>query len=158
MKDPRKKFIRTAIRLAYRSMRKNTGGPFGCVMVKDGKIIARGANSVTNHHDPTAHAEVVAIRKACRKLKTFQLNGCEMYCSCEPCPMCLGAIYWARPAKVYYASTRKDAASAGFDDDFIYHEILVDHSARKIPFEKLEEPDAITVFAKWNAKPDKIHY
>jgi len=150
--------MRVALRLAMRSLQKNSGGPFGCVIVKEGKIISRGSNSVTKLHDPTAHAEVMAIRRACRKLKTFQLTGCEIYCSCEPCPMCLGAIYWARPSKVYYAATRKDAAAAGFDDDFIYHEILIDPASRKILFEQIEVKDALGVFGKWDQLPDKIHY
>lgn len=119
MRDARKKFMRAAIRLARKGMNKNSGGPFGCVIVKDGKVIARAHNAVTDLNDPTAHAEVVAIRKACKKLKTFQLTGCEIYASCEPCPMCFGAIYWARPDKVFFAATREDAAQAGFDDDFI---------------------------------------
>jgi tRNA(Arg) A34 adenosine deaminase TadA len=139
-------------------MRRNTGGPFGCVIVKDGKVIARASNSVTRQCDPTAHAEVVAIRKACRKLKTFQLDDCELYCSCEPCPMCLSAIYWARPSKVYYAATRTDAAFAGFDDDLIYHEMLRDPAERKIPFERMIETDALALLAKWKEKPDKINY
>src|SRR5690349_9812198 len=127
MKDQRKKFMRAAIRLAERGMKKNAG-PFGCVIVKDGKIIARANNSVIHQNDPTAHAEVVAIRKACKKLKTFQLDGCEIYASCEPCPMCLGAIYWARPSHVFFSATKFDAANAGFDDAFIYHETDVDPS------------------------------
>ncbi len=158
MKDLQHKFMRAAIRLANRSMRNSTGGPFGCVVVKNGKIIARGNNSVTRHHDPTAHAEVVAIRKACRKLKSFQLDGCELYCSCEPCPMCLGAIYWARPARVYYACTRQDAAVVGFDDEFIYREIVLDQSQRRIPFIRMVESDALGVFEEWNLKDDKCSY
>src|SRR5436190_22215840 len=138
LSDPRKKFMRAAIRLAHRSMTKNGGGPFGCVIVKDGKIIARGSNSVHDHNDPTAHAEVVAIRKACKKLKSFQLTGCELYTSCEPCPMCFGAIYWSRPSRVYFALTRRDAAAAGFDDDFIYAEIGMDTIMRRIPFEQIQ--------------------
>jgi guanine deaminase len=153
-----KKFMKAAIRLANRSMARNNGGPFGCVIVKEGRIIARGSNSVTKQNDPTAHAEVVAIRKACRKLKTFQLGGCEIYCSCEPCPMCLSAIYWARLSKVYYAATRMDAAFAGFDDDLIYHEILREPSDRKIPFERIIETKALMLLEKWKEQPDKIHY
>lgn len=147
-----------AIRLAKTGMKKNAGGPFGCVIVKDGKIIARAHNAVTSLNDPTAHAEVVAIRKACKKLQRFELTGCELYASCEPCPMCFGAIYWARPQKVFFASTRVDAAVAGFDDDFIYHEIDLTHSARKIPFERLEIPGAIATFEEWKLKPDKFPY
>jgi guanine deaminase len=158
MKDNKEKFIRAALRMAERSLQKNSGGPFGCVIVKEGKILSRGNNSVTDRRDPTAHAEVMAIRRACRKLNSFQLTGCEMYCSCEPCPMCLGAIYWARPSKVYFAATRKDAAAAGFDDDFIYHEILTEHMSRKIPFEQIFVKDALAVFGKWDQIPGKIHY
>ncbi len=158
MRDARKKFMRAAIRLARKGMNKNSGGPFGCVIVKDGKVIARAHNAVTDLNDPTAHAEVVAIRKACKKLKTFQLTGCEIYASCEPCPMCFGAIYWARPDKVFFAATREDAAQAGFDDDFIYHEIDLAHAARKIPFEAMQSKEAVTVFDEWKTKPDKSVY
>lgn len=158
MHDHRRKFMRAAIRFARKGMDKNSGGPFGCVIVRKGKIIARAHNSVTDHNDPTAHAEVVAIRKACRKLKSFQLDGCEIYASCEPCPMCFGAIYWARPDKVYFAATRQDAARAGFDDDFIYHEIDLAHSLRRIPFESMQSNEAITVFEDWKMKPDKTAY
>lgn len=147
-----------AIGLANRAMKRDEGGPFGCVVVKDGKIIARGNNSVTAQNDPTAHAEIVAIRKACKKLKTFQLDGCDIYSSCEPCPMCLGAIYWSRPSKVYFASTRHDASNAGFDDDFIYREIPLDSKERKIPFEFFPMDEAVRVFDQWKTKADKIHY
>ena len=157
MSEMDEQFMRRAIELAQNGVDSN-GGPFGCVIARDGTIVGEGVNQVTSTNDPTAHAEVVAIRDACKNLDSFQLDGCVVYTSCEPCPMCLGAIYWARPAKVYYAATRNDAAAAGFDDDFIYHEILVDHSTRKIPFEKIDEEDALNVFVKWNAKPDKIHY
>src|SRR5882724_10201313 len=116
----KKDFMREDIRLSFETMRSNTGGPFGAVIVKDGKIIARGYNKVVSTNDPTAHAEVVAIREACKFLKSFQLDGCEIYTSCEPCPMCMSAIYWARPDKVYYANSKSDAAKIGFDDDFIY--------------------------------------
>jgi tRNA(Arg) A34 adenosine deaminase TadA len=158
MHDYRRKFMRAAIRLARKGMNKNSGGPFGCVITRNGKIIARAHNSVTDLNDPTAHAEVVAIRKACRKLKSFQLSGCEIYASCEPCPMCFGAIYWARPDKVYYAATREDAAGAGFDDDFIYHEIDLSPSQRRIPFESMQSIEALTVFDEWKLKPDKTAY
>ncbi|MEO5675639.1 MAG: nucleoside deaminase [Chitinophagales bacterium] len=158
MIDPRVRFMLAAIRLAQDNVRRNSGGPFGCVIVKGGKIISRARNSVTKHHDPTAHAEIIAIRKACRKLKTFQLQECELYCSCEPCPMCLGAIYWARPSRVFYATTREDAAAAGFDDDFIYHEILIAHESRKIRFTRLEVKSALSVFDEWKQKADKISY
>src|SRR3990167_1516342 len=118
-----KKFMSHAIRLSITKMVEGKGGPFGAVVVKNGKIIAEGFNKVTSTNDPSAHAEVVAIRNACKKLKSFQLTGCEIYTSCEPCPMCLGAIYWARPDRVYFANTREDAANIGFDDQFIYEEI-----------------------------------
>jgi len=150
--------MRAAINLARKGMNSNTGGPFGCVIVKDGKVIARAHNSVKHLNDPTAHAEVMAIRKACKKLKSFQLTGCEIYASCEPCPMCLGAIYWARPSHVYYSSTKLDATDAGFDDDFIYHQADEGPETRKIPFERYELPDGIKVFEDWKVKPDKIHY
>jgi tRNA(Arg) A34 adenosine deaminase TadA len=123
MTDLHEQFMRRAIELAQQGVDSSAGGPFGCVVVKDGKIVAEGCNQVTSTMDPTAHAEVVAIRNACRALETFQLDDCEIYTSCEPCPMCLGAIYWARPARIFYAATREDAAAAGFDDDFIYEEI-----------------------------------
>ena len=118
-------FMREAIRLSFETMRNNTGGPFGAVVVKDGKIIARGFNRVISTNDPTAHAEIVAIREACKTLKDFQLTGCEIYTSCEPCPMCMSAIYWARPDKVYYANSKVDAANIGFDDDFIWITLIV---------------------------------
>ena len=129
-----KKFMDEAIRLAKENVKNGSGGPFGAVVVKDGEIVAACGNSVTPSNDPTAHAEVNAIREACHKLGTYQLEGCEVYASCEPCPMCLGAIYWARPSKVYYASTKEDAAGAGFDDSFIYKEIAMPEAERSIPF------------------------
>src|ERR1035437_8167126 len=130
------KYMREAIELSIQNVRSGAGGPFGAVVVKDGKIIARGVNTVTNDNDPSAHAEVNAIREACRVLKTFQLDGCELYTSCEPCPMCLGAIYWARPERVFYANTKNDAADIGFDDDFIYQEIARPMQERKQRSEK----------------------
>ena len=147
-----------AIALAVDNVRSGRGGPFGAVVVKDGKIIAEGANSVTTANDPTAHAEVLAIREACRKLGAFELIGCEIYTSCEPCPMCLGAIYWARPARVYFGSTAADAAHAGFDDSFIYQEIAHDHSARKIPMAQLMRDEALEAFRAWERSPNKISY
>jgi len=150
--------MKAAINIAKKGMDNNAGGPFGCVVVQDGKIIARAYNSVHSLNDPTAHAEVVAIRKACKKLKTFQLSGCIIYASSEPCPMCLGAIYWARPSHVYFSSTKADAADAGFDDDFIYHQADVDPFARKIPFERYELPEGSKVLEEWKLKPDKIRY
>lgn len=153
-----KKFIREAIRLAREGMNKNAGGPFGCVIVKDGHIISGGYNCVTSTNDPTAHAEVTAIREACKKLNSFQLNGCTLYTSCEPCPMCLGAIYWARPDRVVYAASRKDAAHAGFDDEFIYREIPLPPSERKFKLLQLGTEEAVKLFEEWNAKADKVKY
>jgi guanine deaminase len=154
----KEKFMRQAIGLSLSKMRGNHGGPFGAVIVRNGKIIGRGWNRVTSTNDPTAHAEVSAIRDACKKSKTFQLNDCELYTSCEPCPMCLAAIYWARLKKVYYANTRKDAAKIAFDDEWIYQEVAAPISRRKIPMKQLLRPEALKVFAEWKAKPDKISY
>lgn len=151
-------FLKRAIQLAEEGMDKGQGGPFGAVIVKNGEIIAEANNIVTANNDPTAHAEVVAIRKACEKLKDFQLKDCILYTSCEPCPMCLGAIYWARPEKVYYALTREDAAKIGFDDQFIYDEIALKMDDRKIPFENLMRDKGLPVFQKWEAKGDRIDY
>jgi tRNA(Arg) A34 adenosine deaminase TadA len=151
-------FMRAAIRLARDQMRRGAGGPFGAVVVRRGKIIARGWNCVTSANDPTAHAEVTAIRAACKKLKTFQLDDCELYTSCEPCPMCLAAIYWARCKKIYYANTRKDAAKIEFDDDLIYREVARPITRRKIPMRQLLRPEALEVFTEWENKPDKIRY
>ena len=150
--------MRAAIRLSLAKMRANCGGPFGAVVVRHGKIIGRGWNQVTSTNDPTAHAEVTAIRAACQRLKTFQLDDCELYTSCEPCPMCLSAIYWARFKKVYYANTRKDAAKIQFDDDLIYREVARPISKRIIPMKQLLRPEALKVFAEWQTKKDKIHY
>ncbi len=152
-----KKFMKRAIDLALRNIEQG-GGPFGAIVVKDGEIIAEGWNEVTPNNDPTAHAEVQAIRKACKKLSSFELTGCEVYTSCEPCPMCLGAIYWSRPAKVYYALSREDAAGVGFDDEFIYQEIQIPHEKRKIPMHFLNHEDASAVFSTWKLKEDKTHY
>jgi tRNA(Arg) A34 adenosine deaminase TadA len=151
-------FMQEAIALALRGMQNNDGGPFGCIIVKDNVIIARGNNKVTSTNDPTAHAEVVAIREACEHVGSFQLDDCELYTSCEPCPMCLGAIYWARPAKVYYACTRKDAALIGFDDDFIYSEIASPLEHRSISMEQLLRTEGQKVFELWKEKEDKIGY
>jgi len=151
-------FMREAIRLSRDKMRCGAGGPFGAVVVRDGKIIARGWNRVTSANDPTAHAEVTAIRAACRKLKSFHLDDCELYTSCEPCPMCLAAIYWARFKTVYYANTRRDAARIEFDDDLIYREVARPVSRRKTSMRQLLRPEALEVFAEWSAKPDKIRY
>ena len=147
-----------AIDLSREGMRSNAGGPFGCVIVKNGRIIARGNNRVTSNNDPTAHAEVIAIREACRKLGTFQLDDCIIYSSCEPCPMCLGAIYWARPAKVIYANTKLQAAAIGFDDAFIYEELTLSLADRSIRFEHCPDEDALAVFTEWKSKSDKVQY
>lgn len=151
-------FMREAIKLSIDSMRAGNGGPFGAVIVKDGKIIAKGFNKVTSTNDPTAHAEVVAIREACNVLGTFQLTGCEIYTSCEPCPMCLGAIYWARPDKMYYANTKTDAAAIGFDDQFIYEEIELNVSDRHLPTEQMLNDEALVAFKEWQQKTNKIEY
>ncbi|UKJ09346.1 nucleoside deaminase [Solitalea lacus] len=151
-------FMQEAIRLSKEGPLKNEGGPFGCVIVKNGVIIGRGNNQVLTTNDPTAHAEVIAIRDACKNLGTFQLDGCEIYTSCEPCPMCLGAIYWARPSKVYFANTRKDAAEIGFDDDFIYREIPLNHNERQIPMIPLGREEALTVFQFWRSIDKKQLY
>ena len=150
--------MQEAIELSVNNVKSGKGGPFGAVVVKDGKIIARGANSVTHSNDPTAHAEVNAIREACKVLNTFQLNGCEIYTSCEPCPMCLGAIYWARPDKVYYANTKLDAAAINFDDDFIYQEIAKPLDKREMKFIQLSREEALSAFDEWKKKTDKIEY
>jgi len=155
---PEEKFMHEAIKLSFETMRNNTGGPFGAVVVKDGKVIAKGFNKVVSTNDPTAHAEVVAIREACRALNDFQLTGCEIYTSCEPCPMCMAAIYWARPDRVYYANSRFDAADIGFDDDFIYKELALPYPERKIPLLRIMEKEALEAFHEWNRKTDKIKY
>lgn len=151
-------FMQEAIKLARENIKSGKGGPFGAVVVKDGKIVASAMNEVTSTDDPTAHAEVVAIRRACKTLNTYQLEGCEIYSSCEPCPMCLGAIYWARPDRVYYAGTRKDAADSGFDDDFIYQEIEMLPADRKIPFVNIMRNEAIEAFKDWDESGLEIHY
>jgi guanine deaminase len=150
--------MREAIQLSRQKMRQNEGGPFGAVIVRNGKIVGRGWNHVTSANDPTAHAEVSAIRDACRKLKTFRLDGCEIYVNCEPCPMCLAAIYWARLDKVFYANTRQDAARIQFDDDLIYREISLPIPRRKIPMKQLLHAEALRVFAEWKSRPDKVPY
>ncbi len=151
-------FMRRAIALAKHGMENNAGGPFGAVVVKEGKIISEGFNRVTSKNDPTAHAEIVAIRKACEKLNSFQLTGCTIYTSCEPCPMCLGAIYWARPDKVYYACNRVDAAEIEFDDQFIYNELDVSIENRQIKFDQVLREEALEVFKVWIQKNDKTEY
>lgn len=151
-------FMREAIRLSRERMQANAGGPFGAVIVRDGEIVGRGWNQVTSTNDPTAHAEVTAIREACGHLQTFQLAGCELYTSCEPCPMCLAAIYWARIGKVYYGNTREDAAAIGFDDDFLYREVALPLEKRSLPIVPLLREEALTVFQEWRVKPDKVTY
>jgi tRNA(Arg) A34 adenosine deaminase TadA len=151
-------FMQEAIRLSRHGMQEGAGGPFGCVIVKDNQIIGRGWNQVTSTNDPTAHAEVVAIRDACRFLGSYQLEGCEVYASCEPCPMCFGAIYWARPSKLYFANTRQDAAAAGFDDALIYEELELPFNRRRIITECLGRDEALQVFEEWKRKTDKTPY
>ena len=150
--------MRKAIALSVAMMRANRGGPFGAVIVKDGRVIAEGFNKVTSDNDPTAHAEVTAIREACNALGSFSLAGCEIYTSCEPCPMCLSAIYWARLRHIYFANTRKDAAKIGFDDDFLYKEIPLPIERRSVPMTRVLPDEAAEAFAEWEAKPDKIAY
>lgn len=152
------KFMDEAILLSEKGIQDNEGGPFGCIIVKDDKIIGRGHNKVISTNDPTAHAEIIAIREACKNLGTFQLNGCEIYTSCEPCPMCLGAIYWSRPKIIYYANTREDAAAIGFDDSMIYNEIETDLNKRKIPAINLGREEARKVFKVWSEKKDREGY
>jgi guanine deaminase len=152
------KFMREAILLSQNAIDKNEGGPFGCVVVRGDEIVGRGNNKVTTSNDPTAHAEVVAIRDACKNLGTFQLDDCEIYTSCEPCPMCLGAIYWARPKAIYYANNRNDAANAGFDDSMIYDEINCAIDDRKITMKELSREEANKVFENWIKKQDKVKY
>lgn len=151
-------FMQEAIRLADEGMRSDRGGPFGCVIVRRGEIVARGNNRVTSTNDPTAHAEVTAIREACRALVTFQLGDCELYTSCEPCPMCLAAIYWARIPTVFYGNTRQDAAAIGFDDDFIYQQIPLRPEERALTMRPLLRESAQATFRAWRDKPDKVQY
>ena len=158
MDAPNPDFMREAIRLSIEKMQAGFGGPFGAVVVKDGQIIARGFNQVTTTHDPTCHAEVDAIRKACQALGTFQLEGCDLYTSCEPCPMCLGAIYWAHLDKIYYGNNKTDAARIGFDDSFIYDELALERKDRKKVMEELLPDEAIAAFRAWEEKADKVEY
>jgi len=151
------KFMLRAIELSISSA-NGTGGPFGCVIVKDDKIIAEGSNKVTFSNDPTAHAEIVAIREACKKLNTFNLSGCDLYASCEPCPMCLSAIYWSHVDNIFYANTREDAKKINFDDSLIYSEILKKNEDRKIPIKQMLRDEALKAFEIWNKKTDKIEY
>lgn len=156
-RDPAR-FLKQAISLARENAESGTGGPFGAVVVRNGEVVATGTNLVTASDDPTAHAEIVAIRNACEALGTFQLSDCEIYCSCEPCPMCLGAIYWARPSRVVFASTAHDAADAGFDDSFIYDEIRRPRDRRRLPLEQLRVPEAGEEFTAWLNSEDRIEY
>ena len=153
-----RRFMQVAIDLSLDNVRQGTGGPFGAVVVRNGEIIARGANLVTSSNDPTAHAEVVAIREACRYLGEFQLTGCEIYTSCEPCPMCMGAIYWARPRRVFFGNTHLDAAAIGFDDSFIYQELAKAPGDRLIPLVPLMRDEALAAFRAWTANNDKVNY
>lgn len=158
MTQPQDKFMKEAIALSRHSIRSGKGGPFGAVVVKDGKIIGKGHNQVTSSNDPTAHAEVVAIREACRTLQHWQLEGCEIYTSCEPCPMCLGAIYWARPDRVYYANTKADAAEIDFDDHFIYEELELSMGDRQLPMIQMLREQALQVFQEWAEMESKVDY
>jgi len=153
-----KTFLDRAIELSRQGMANQKGGPFGCVIVKDGVIVGEGCNEVTATNDPTAHAEVVAIRNACRHLKSFQLTGCDIYTSCEPCPMCLGAIYWSRPQRVIYANTKQDSASINFDDQFIYDEIEKGDNQRHIRFIHEPQQAALDVFEEWKKIANKTVY
>jgi guanine deaminase len=150
--------MRRAIALALENVRSGRGGPFAALVAKDGKVIGEGANSVTATNDPTAHAEIVAIRAACRALGTFQLTDCELYTTCEPCPMCLGAIYWARPARVFYAGAAADAADAGFDDAFIYDELQRPRESRRVPMIQLMREESLAIFAAWKQQPNRTEY
>jgi guanine deaminase len=152
------KFMREAIRISMQMMRRNRGGPLGAVVVAGDRIVGRGHNCVTSSNDPTAHAEIMAIRDACKNLKTFQLDDCELYTSCEPCPMCLSAIYWARIKRVFYANTRKDAARIEFDDEYIYREVSAPIARRKVPMKQLLRSEALKAFKEWQAKADKVPY
>lgn len=158
MKESDLNFLKMAIELAHSGMTSGDGGPFGAIVVKDGKVVGKGNNRVTSTNDPTAHAEVVAIRDACTNLNTFQLDDCEIFSSCEPCPMCLGAIYWARPKRIVFASTREDAANIGFDDDFIYKEIVLSIDQRSIKTIQVDMKEADEVFSNWANKTDKTEY
>ncbi len=150
--------MREAIRLSIQMMRRGKGGPFGAIVVKGNRIVGRGCNQVTSLNDPTAHAEIVAMRDACKRLKTFRLDDCDLYTSCEPCPMCLSAIYWARIRSVFYGNTRQDAAKIAFDDNLIYREVGLPMRKRKLVMKQLLHAEALKAFAEWQKKPDKIPY
>ena len=151
-------FMRRAIELAQNGADDDQGGPFGCVIVRDGQIVGEGCNQVTSANDPTAHAEIVAIRAACKNLNSFQLTDCMVYTSCEPCPMCLGAIYWARPSAIYFAGTREDAAAAGFDDAMFYDELERPNDERQLKLQPMLREEAQKVFDNWNLKSNKVEY
>ncbi len=151
-------FLRQAIRIATQNVESGEGGPFGAVVVREGKVLATGVNRVTAMNDPTAHAEMMAVREACRILGDFQLTGCEIYCSSEPCPMCLAAIYWARAERIYYAATRVEAAAVGFDDQFIHDEMAMDIAGRSIPAQRLLAEEALAPFERWTAQQGRVHY
>jgi guanine deaminase len=151
-------FMRRAIALGIENVRSGKGGPFGAVVVKDGRVVAEGANRVTTTNDPTAHAEIVVIREACRVLGEFQLGGCDLYTTCEPCPMCLGAIYWARPARVFYACVAADAAAVGFDDAFIYDELKRLLPERRVPMQQLLREESLKIFSLWKSQENKTPY
>ncbi|MBK9508002.1 MAG: nucleoside deaminase [Cytophagaceae bacterium] len=153
-----KHFLKIAANLAIQNVKENKGGPFGAIVVKNGEIISSGCNCVSSSNDPTAHAEITAIRNACEKLKSFQLTDCTIYSTCEPCPMCLGAIYWARPQRLVFASTKKDAAKIGFDDDFIYQEINLPFENRRISTSQIDITEAQELFKLWENKGDKVEY
>lgn len=157
MNNDDRHYLGLAIELAAENVAQG-GGPFGAVVVKDGQVVATGCNRVTDDHDPTAHAEVVAIRNACRELGSFQLDGCVLYASCEPCPMCLGAIYWARPDALVFAAERQDAADVGFDDSLIYDEVVLPVSERRLPSRQVAHPDVMRPFEAWVAKSDRTDY
>jgi guanine deaminase len=155
---PREEFVVMAFEVALRGVESGDGGPFGAVVVRGDEVLATAHNQVVATNDPTAHAEIGAIRAACAALGTFQLDDCDLYASCEPCPMCLGAIYWARPRSVFFSATREDAAQAGFDDAFIYEEMALPREARTLPMRRVEHPQAGDPFAAWAAKPDRVEY
>ena len=158
MGEEQQRFMRQAIELSKANVRVGKGGPFAALVVRDNVVIAQGTNLVTSTNDPTAHAEIVAIREACRQLGTFQLSGCDFYTTCEPCPMCLGAIYWARPRAVYFANSQDDAAAIGFDDRFIYDEFPLPIGKRRIPMHQILRDEAFVAFREWTDKSDKISY
>ena len=151
-------FMQRAIALALENVRSGSGGPFAALIVKENRVIAEGTNRVTSTNDPTAHAEIVAIREACRALADFQLTGCDLYTTCEPCPMCLGAIYWARPGRIFYAANAADAAAAGFDDAFIYDELKIPPAARRIAMTQLLRDDSLRIFSAWSQQENKKPY